>query len=248
MSRILRGSWQILQGSTAAGPCLLGLQGQTCVSSCMLQDITLLDVLASAFGADTAAVKLAAHSRVFCCCLRAAGSTQQHWPFPAHKEETGYAYILTHPGIPCVLWEHFFDSGKAGIISELTAIRSAPLCAAAPWPGMPLIPSCLRRLISHAAHGCYPAIVAAQHCCVPQSSRGADTASALCRAHRRRNGINARSSLEILCSDGDMYLAKVDDRLMVKLGPRYDMGDLSPGEAWKMVSSGKDFAVWERPS
>ena len=31
------------------------------------------------------------------------GSTQGHWPFPASKVMEGYAYILTHPGIPCVV-------------------------------------------------------------------------------------------------------------------------------------------------
>ena len=31
------------------------------------------------------------------------GSTQGHWPFPQGQEETGYAYILTHPGMPCIL-------------------------------------------------------------------------------------------------------------------------------------------------
>lgn len=38
------------------------------------------------------------------------GSTQNHWPF-GNKEEVlqGYAYILTHPGTPCVFWDHFFD-------------------------------------------------------------------------------------------------------------------------------------------
>ena len=25
--------------------------------------------------------------------------------------ETGYAYTLTHPGVPCVFWCHFFDWG-----------------------------------------------------------------------------------------------------------------------------------------
>jgi alpha-amylase len=23
--------------------------------------------------------------------------------------EIGYAYILTHPGVPCVFWSHYFD-------------------------------------------------------------------------------------------------------------------------------------------
>lgn len=53
------------------------------------------------------------------------GSTQRHWPFPSGKEETGYAYIMTHPGIPCVLWEHYFDYGKADVINQLIALRWA---------------------------------------------------------------------------------------------------------------------------
>jgi len=24
----------------------------------------------------------------------------------------GYAYILTHPGVPCVFWEHLFENGE----------------------------------------------------------------------------------------------------------------------------------------
>jgi alpha-amylase len=23
----------------------------------------------------------------------------------------GYAYILTHPGVPCLFWEHYFEWG-----------------------------------------------------------------------------------------------------------------------------------------
>ena len=57
----------------------------------------------------------------------AVGSTQQHWPFPSGKEETGYAYLMTHPGIPCVLWEHYYDYGKKDVIDKLIDIRSAHL-------------------------------------------------------------------------------------------------------------------------
>lgn len=37
----------------------------------------------------------------------------------------GYAYILTHPGIPCVFWPHFFDYGPdiRAKISALIALR-----------------------------------------------------------------------------------------------------------------------------
>ena len=31
--------------------------------------------------------------------------------------------------------------------------------------------------------------------------------------------------MEIWSADGDYYTAKIDDKLFVKLGPRYDMGD-----------------------
>ncbi|RLM61528.1 alpha-amylase isozyme 3B-like [Panicum miliaceum] len=31
------------------------------------------------------------------------GSTQNSWPFPRDKVMQGYAYILTHPGIPCIV-------------------------------------------------------------------------------------------------------------------------------------------------
>ncbi|KAH0683990.1 hypothetical protein KY285_021475 [Solanum tuberosum] len=44
------------------------------------------------------------------------GSTQHIWPFPSDKVMQGYAYILTHPGVPSVFYDHFFDWGlKDGI-------------------------------------------------------------------------------------------------------------------------------------
>jgi alpha-amylase len=54
------------------------------------------------------------------------GSSQKHWPFPSGDEKLtqGYAYLLTHPGIPCIFWEHFVDDQylKKRII-ELVALR-----------------------------------------------------------------------------------------------------------------------------
>ncbi|KXZ43538.1 hypothetical protein GPECTOR_87g400 [Gonium pectorale] len=117
------------------------------------------------------------------------GSTQQHWPFPSSNVGIGYAYILTHPGIPCVFWDHMFDWGDD-----------------------------LRRTIVQLA------------------------------ALRRRAGIVADSSLEILVAERDLYVARVGGRLTVKMGPRFEMGHLLPREAdgWKFAVSGKDWAVWER--
>lgn len=63
-----------------------------------------------------------------CGCV-IAGSTQQHWPFPGHgQEETGYAYIMTHPGMPTVMWEHYFDYGLGGCIKHLIDVRYVVPC------------------------------------------------------------------------------------------------------------------------
>jgi alpha-amylase len=45
--------------------------------------------------------------------------------FPGKTVEEGYAYILTHPGIPCVFWSHFFDWGHSArqTIEKLMRIR-----------------------------------------------------------------------------------------------------------------------------
>jgi alpha-amylase len=45
--------------------------------------------------------------------------------FPDDKIMQGYVYILTHPGIPCVFWRHFFDQGERqkAQLTKLIAIR-----------------------------------------------------------------------------------------------------------------------------
>ena len=48
---------------------------------------------------------------------------QNLWPFPSDKVMWGYAYILTHPGIPCVYWVHFYDWGLHDAIKTLISIR-----------------------------------------------------------------------------------------------------------------------------
>ncbi|KAM7259897.1 hypothetical protein ACFE04_015638 [Oxalis oulophora] len=53
------------------------------------------------------------------------GSTQAHWPFPSNHIMEGYAYILTHPGIPSVFYDHFYDWGNSihDQIVKLISIR-----------------------------------------------------------------------------------------------------------------------------
>lgn len=36
------------------------------------------------------------------------GSTQQHWELKKDNVPAAYAFILTHPGYPCVAWQHYF--------------------------------------------------------------------------------------------------------------------------------------------
>lgn len=53
------------------------------------------------------------------------GSQQSHWPFPDKLVMQGYAYILTHPGIPCVFWEHVYDGKLYPQIQKLIAVRKS---------------------------------------------------------------------------------------------------------------------------
>ncbi|XP_010690299.1 alpha-amylase [Beta vulgaris subsp. vulgaris] len=112
------------------------------------------------------------------------GSTQQLWPFPSDKVTQGYAYILTHPGIPSIFYDHFFEWGIKEEIAKLASIRL-------------------------------------------------------------RNMINGSSGVNIMASDADLYVAMIDEKVIVKIGPRYNVGNLIPSN-FKISTSGKDYAVWEK--
>ncbi|RKH47400.1 carbohydrate-binding module family 20 domain-containing protein [Corallococcus sicarius] len=51
------------------------------------------------------------------------GNAQNHWPVPCAKVMQGYAYILSHPGIPTVYWPHYFNWGLGNSIKALMTIR-----------------------------------------------------------------------------------------------------------------------------
>lgn len=44
------------------------------------------------------------------------------------------------------------------------------------------------------------------------------------------------------------YAGHVACRVTLKLGPRYDMGDLAPSkeDGWKRTLKGNDWAIWEK--
>ncbi|KAK6245244.1 hypothetical protein SCA6_008334 [Theobroma cacao] len=112
------------------------------------------------------------------------GSTQNQWPFPSDKVMQGYAYILTHPGVPSIFYDHFFDWGLKDEISKLVAIRN-------------------------------------------------------------RNGISTSSTVNILASDSDLYMASIDEKIIMKIGPKMDLGNLVPSN-YQLATSGNDYAVWEK--
>lgn len=112
------------------------------------------------------------------------GSTQNLWPFPSDKVIQGYAYILTHPGIPSIFYDHFFTWGLKDEINKLVAVRN-------------------------------------------------------------RNGINSTSAVNILAAESDVYVASIDEKIIVKIGPRTDVGSLIPSN-FKVATSGNNYAVWEK--
>ncbi|KAI5081970.1 hypothetical protein GOP47_0001713 [Adiantum capillus-veneris] len=114
------------------------------------------------------------------------GSTQQHWPFPRDKVMQGYAYILTHPGIPCIFFDHFYEWGLKDEIVNLIHIR-------------------------------------------------------------KQNNIRANSNVSILAAEHDVYVAAIDDRVVMKIGPRFDIGDLAPNpDEWEVASVGQEYCVWKK--
>lgn len=51
------------------------------------------------------------------------GSTQGHWRFPGKRVEAGHAYIMTHPGTPCIFWDHWRDAKLRDVIERLVKLR-----------------------------------------------------------------------------------------------------------------------------
>ncbi|KAL5558858.1 hypothetical protein UlMin_035069 [Ulmus minor] len=64
-------------------------------------------------------------------------------------------------------------------------------------------------------------------------------------AVRSRNGINSRSSVKILTAEADLYMAAIDDKIIMKIGPKMDLGNLLPSN-YQVATDGQDFAVWEK--
>lgn len=62
---------------------------------------------------------------------------------------------------------------------------------------------------------------------------------------RRKNGISETSQVNILASDSDLYVAAIDGKIITKIGPKMDLGNLVPSN-YQLATSGKDYAVWAK--
>jgi alpha-amylase len=103
--------------------------------------------------------------------------------FPGKTVAMAYVYLLTHPGVPCVYWSHYFDW------DDYTRQR-------------------IERLMQL----------------------------------RKSTGIHARSWVDIHEARRGLYVAKIDGKVVVKLGPH----SWSPGAGWQLALDGDRFAVWIR--
>ena len=52
------------------------------------------------------------------------GSTQKHWYLNSESVGTAYAFILTHPGFPCVAWQHYFTAAQSEHAGSSEAVKA----------------------------------------------------------------------------------------------------------------------------
>ena len=52
------------------------------------------------------------------------GSTQKHWFLDPDDVGTAYAFILTHPGFPCVAWQHYFTAAQSDHAGSSEAVKA----------------------------------------------------------------------------------------------------------------------------
>ena len=152
------------------------------------------------------------------------GSTLQHWPFPSHKLEEGYAYILTHPGTPTIFYDHW--TAKETVMVDGTQAANGQLR------------ECIETLIKIRKRVGISSRSAIQ---IMDSINAAKGYAA--RIGARRNVNSTNKVTEGASSDLDPD----EPSICMKIG--YD--EWSPnqtqvgGREWKCVASGEGWAVWE---
>lgn len=64
---------------------------------------------------------------------------------------------------------------------------------------------------------------------------------------RKRIGINNKSKVRIITAEADLYMAEIEEKMIVKIGGRLNLGNLLPPTYREIATiSGEDYAVWEK--
>ncbi|KAF9590222.1 hypothetical protein IFM89_031961, partial [Coptis chinensis] len=149
------------------------------------------------------------------------GSTQKIWPFPPDKVMQGYVYILTHPGIPSIHYmcsTHYYHNGMEVLIPGVIYANLYPL-----------------KSISDFVVQFYDHLF----------DWGLKEEIGKLTAIRSRNGIQPNSAVRIITSDADLYVAAIDEKIIAKIGSRFEVGNVIPPN-FRIATSGNDYAVWEK--
>lgn len=60
---------------------------------------------------------------------------------------------------------------------------------------------------------------------------------------RKTQQINKNSNVNILAAEADLYMAQIDNKVVMKIGPKLDLGNLVPQD-YTLATSGNQYAVW----
>ena len=144
------------------------------------------------------------------------GSNQGHWELNRNKIGAGYALILTHPGVPCVAWSHYFTFTEGG--NGDTTYPNSGISAAGTYVGGSTVAGTSNTLRQHI-----------------------DYLIGL----RKELGIEYDSERETKKADSSGYAAEItgtNGSLIVLIGTGYTPSDFE----YEEVYSGTNFKIWKK--
>lgn len=144
------------------------------------------------------------------------GSNQNHWPVTPEKVGLAYALILTHPGVPCVAWSHYFTFAEGG--NGDTTYPYSSISAAGTYVGGSNVAGTSNTLRQHI-----------------------DYLIGL----RKELGIEYDSERETKKADSSGYAAEItgtNGSLIVLIGTGYTPSD----SEYEEVYSGTSFKIWKK--
>ncbi|XP_050211508.1 alpha-amylase isoform X2 [Mercurialis annua] len=65
---------------------------------------------------------------------------------------------------------------------------------------------------------------------------------------RKSSGIHSTTKINILAAETDLYMAAINDNVIMKIGPKMDLGKLLPSDEFQVATSGESYAVWVKNS